>query len=116
MPLKKTEYGELIYISYSGEGYRDYEELKRALEKSACLISSTNDVAVDFTGCPDIGSPEMAALIRLVQTLQHMQRSVHVVAPPGIRNQLTSVNLHKLPFVVLHDDRASVLKSVGKKG
>ena len=112
MPLEKVEYGDFIYIAYAREGYPAYEQLRRELDRSAGLVCGSKDVVVDLTNCPGIGSPEMASLVRLVRALQELRRTVHVVASSVILNQLTSVNLHHLPFVAIHETREEAFSFV----
>ncbi|MBD3392345.1 MAG: hypothetical protein GF418_09775 [Chitinivibrionales bacterium] len=116
MPLKKAEYDNFIYIAYVKEGYIDSTAFGRELEKSAELIGSSKDVMVDFTGCTDLGSPEMRSLVRLIQTLQHLQRKVHVVAPPPLKELLTSVNLNRLPYMTISESRDEAITKITEIG
>jgi hypothetical protein len=118
MPLKKAEYGDIIYIAYTAEKNPDYVELEKELEKYSSILNSgsSKDIVVDFSDCPAIGSQEIAALIKLVLSLQQLQRCVRIVAPDFMQNELRTAKIHKLPDVVIHDTLDSAMQAVKSNG
>ena len=120
MPVNVSEHGQLVYISYHRQEFRDAEQLKRMLgNQTSALAAADKDVVVDFSTCNSITSPEIGALARVLQAFENTSRYLRVVTNPEVKQSLESTNLTKMQNLVLYDNQQQfieeVKKSAGKK-
>ncbi|MDR2579115.1 MAG: hypothetical protein LBC70_09980 [Chitinispirillales bacterium] len=102
MPFKKTDMKEALFISYCQESISDLESLKKELlaESSA---ENRRDTVLEFTGGSAIYSVEIGVIVQFLKKLPDTERKLHLVVSSYVREMLTTMNIHKIPHLIIHN-------------
>jgi hypothetical protein len=105
MSIDKKETEHLVFISYSRSGYKDIEEFKRELNNLSSSTLSGKDIVVDCSSCKYMTSPEIGALIRLVNNFQKTERFLRIIPSEELYKTLKSINLQNLEHLVIYENK-----------
>ncbi len=113
MPVNVSDHGQLVYISYHRQEFKDSDQLKKVLGNQASTLID-KDVVVDFSSCNSLTSPEIGAVVRLLQAFQGSTRYLRIVTNPDVRKTLESTNVIKLQNLVIYDNQQQFIEEVKK--
>ena len=114
MTLKKRITGQFLYINYTRENFKDFNDYKRELENMLSVSVGDRDVVIDFTGSSGVASSEIGLLVRLINKFKGTARFVRVVGNEFVTKMLKSTNIQKLDNFLLYDDQKAFVDQVKK--
>jgi len=102
MSFKKIDRNEVLLIRYDQETISDMENLKGTLREEAAS-ASVRDTIIEFPGATVIYSTEIGIIVQFLKTLPGTGRTLRVVASNYVCEMLKTMNIHRIPNIVLYN-------------
>jgi anti-anti-sigma regulatory factor len=102
MSFKKIDRSEVLLIRYCQETISDMEVLNRALQAEAAS-GKARDTILELPGATVIYSTEIGIIVQFLKTLPGTGRTLRLVASNYVCEMLKTMNIHRIPNIVLYN-------------
>jgi len=101
MSFTKFDLEEVLFIKYNQEEMADIENLKNELLAEASA-KKPRDTVLEFAGGGVMYSHEIGIVVQFLKTLPGTGRSLRLVVSNYICEMLKTINIHRIPGLVLY--------------
>lgn len=104
MPFKKIVTQAFDFIFYVRECNEDFIAFKNDIERTINSSDSSQDIIIDFSKTPILGSMEISILIKLLSNMKGSMRFLRLILSPTIKKLIFTISFEKIHNVVLYND------------
>ena len=107
MAFVKVDGEKFLFIRYEPEEMSDQQNLKKELLAEA-ESGKARDTVLLFTNASAIYSMEIGIIVQFLKTLDGSERMLRLVASTYVCEMLKTMNIHKIPNIVLYYSLAAL--------
>jgi len=113
MAFVKVERDKFLFIRYEPEEMSDQQNLKKELLAESAS-GKARDTVLEFTNATAIYSMEIGIVVQFLKTLHGSERMLRLVASNYVCEMLKTMNIHKIPNLILYNNLDAVQEHYGE--
>ncbi|MCL2183112.1 MAG: hypothetical protein FWB85_06555 [Chitinispirillia bacterium] len=102
MSFTKFDLEKVLIIKYNQETVTDLDNLRTEIMAEASA-GTARDTVLEFTGGAVMYSNEIGIIVQYLKALPGTGRTLHLVASNYVCEMLKTINIHRIPGLMLHN-------------